>query len=149
MDQVRTAAEEHGTGRQSRFVPAGQTTQLIVGATPGSDAEILSRASDLYSGRGLRRVYYSAFSPIPHAHSELPLEAPPSVRENRLYQADWLMRYYGFSAGDLTPTADVNLPLGMDPKLAWALRNRGFFPVDVNTAPRERLLRVPGLGVRN
>ncbi len=149
MDQVRDAAQEHGTGRSSRFLPAGQSTQLIVGATPGSDAEILTRASDLYRGRGLRRVYYSAFSPIPHAHSELPSEAPPAVRENRLYQADWLMRFYGFAAGELTPAPDANLALGMDPKLAWALRHREFFPVDVNTAPKEALLRVPGFGVRN
>jgi putative DNA modification/repair radical SAM protein len=149
MDQVRTAAEEYGSGGQSRFMPAGQTTQLIVGATPGSDAQILTKASGLYSERGLRRVYYSAFSPIPHAHSELPVEAPPTVRENRLYQADWLMRYYGFAADELTTGPDANLSLTTDPKLAWALRHREFFPVDVNTAPREALLRVPGFGVRN
>lgn len=149
MDQVNIAAEEHDEGPQSRFVPAGQTTQMIVGATPASDGEILAKASGLYKGRGLRRVYYSAFSPIPHAHSELPVAAPPALRENRLYQADWLMRFYGFTAGELTPAPDENLALGMDPKLAWALRHREFFPVDVNTAGREALLRVPGFGVRN
>ena len=144
MDEVRTAASA-----EPGLMPAGQTTQMIVGAVPRSDAEILAKASALYTARGLRRVYYSAFSPIPHAHSELPAAAPPMVRENRLYQADWLMRYYGFSAGELTAGPSADLPLGMDPKLAWALRHREFFPVDVNSAPREALLRVPGFGVRN
>lgn len=149
MDQVQTASEELGLGSKSRFVPAGQTTQMIVGATPRSDAVILAKASDLYQRHALRRVYYSAFSPIPHAHSELPVKPPPMVRENRLYQADWLLRFYGFTAGELTPGPDSDLALGMDPKLAWALRHREFFPVDVNQAPKEALLRVPGFGVRN
>jgi predicted DNA-binding helix-hairpin-helix protein len=122
---------------------------MIVGATPQTDSVILNKASELYSRRGLRRVYYSAFSPIPHAHSELPVTAPPMVRESRLYQADWLMRFYGFSAGELTSGENANLESGMDPKLAWALRHREFFPVDVNSAPKEILLRVPGIGVRN
>lgn len=144
MDEVRSASlAEPG------LMAAGQTTQMIVGATPRSDGEILAKASALYTARGLRRVYYSAFSPIPHGHSELPAAAPPMVRENRLYQADWLMRYYGFSADELTSGPSADLELGMDPKLAWALRHREFFPVDVNTAPREALLRVPGFGVRN
>jgi predicted DNA-binding helix-hairpin-helix protein len=92
-------------------------------------------------------VYYSGFSPFPHADSRLPVNRVPLVREHRLYQADWLMRYYGFSLADVTE--EVNLPLDMDPKLAWALRHREFFPVDVNKAPRSALLRVPGFGVRN
>jgi putative DNA modification/repair radical SAM protein len=145
MDQVRSGKEEFGAG----FLPAGQSTQMIVGATPRNDAHILAKAADLYRAQRLKRVYYSAFSPIPHAHSELPVQAPPMVRENRLYQADWLMRFYGFSAGEITAETDGNLELGMDPKLAWALRHREFFPVDVNVAPRETLLRVPGFGVRN
>jgi putative DNA modification/repair radical SAM protein len=149
MEQVRSAAEEQDENPESRFVPAGQTTQMIVGATPGSDSEILTKASELYSTHRLRRVYYSAFSPIPHAHSELPVVGPPMVRENRLYQADWLMRFYGFTAGELTPGPEANLALGMDPKLAWALRHREFFPLDVNSAPKEALLRVPGFGTRN
>ncbi len=149
MDQLKSAAEEHGTGPKSTFTPAGQTTQMIVGATPGSDAQILAKASGLYSNQKLRRVYYSAFSPIPHAHSELPVHGPPMLRENRLYQADWLMRFYGFTAGELTPGPNDDLDLTMDPKLAWALRHREFFPVDVNSAPREALLRVPGFGGRN
>lgn len=137
------------SGAAPVFAPAGQSTQMIVGATSSSDAAILSKASGLYQQRGLRRVYYSAFSPIPHADSNLPLAKAPLVREHRLYQADWLLRFYGFSAHELTETADNNLPLERDPKLDWALRHRAFFPVDVNSGTRRALLRVPGFGVRN
>ena len=133
----------------ARFAPAGQSTQLIVGATAASDADILGLASALYGRQRLRRVYYSAFSPIPDASDLLPPGAPPLVREHRLYQADWLMRFYGFGVHELTSAAAPNLPLDVDPKLAWALRHREQFPVDVNAAPREMLLRVPGLGVRS
>lgn len=136
-------------GSRPAFAPAGQSTQMIVGATPSTDADILSKASALYRGYELRRVYYSAFSPIPHASAVLPVKPPPLVRENRLYQADWLMRFYGFDAAELTTADQPDLPADADPKLAWALRNRGFFPVDVNRAPQRDLLRVPGLGVRN
>jgi putative DNA modification/repair radical SAM protein len=149
MGQIHGARLEHGSNRYSSFLPSGQSTQMIIGATPRSDANILTKASDLYSQQKLKRVYYSAFSPIPHAHSGLPVKAPPMVREHRLYQADWLMRFYGFSANEITSTPDANLDLGRDPKLAWALRHREFFPVDVNTAPKEALLRVPGFGVTN
>jgi predicted DNA-binding helix-hairpin-helix protein len=97
----------------------------------------------------LRLVYYSAFSPIPHGDTRLPPQAPPLVREHRLYQADWLMRFYNFAAVEMTPIDSPNLDLSIDPKLAWALRNREWFPVDLNRSPRHRLLRVPGLGVRN
>jgi putative DNA modification/repair radical SAM protein len=131
------------------FAPAGQSTQMIVGATEASDATILSTASELYTGPKLRRVYYSGFSPIPDASDRLPLASAPLVREHRLYQADWLMRFYGFDAAELTTPEAPNLDLGMDPKVAWALRNRERFPVDVNRAAREDLLRVPGLGARN
>ncbi|AUX40698.1 biotin synthase [Sorangium cellulosum] len=134
--------------RAPAFAPAGHSTQMIVGATPTSDHEILATASRLYTAHGLRRVYYSAYSPIPHGDARLPAEAPPLVREHRLYEADWLIRFYGFSAGELLSAASPNLDLSMDPKLAWAIAHREFFPVDVNTAPREALLRVPGLGVR-
>jgi len=130
------------------FAPAGQSTQIIVGATPTSDREILLAASTLYDTHRLRRVYYSAFSPIPHADPRLPNRTPPLIREHRLYQADWLMRFYDFGAAELT-AATENLDLEIDPKLAWALAHRELFPVDVNRAPREQLLRVPGLGVRN
>ncbi len=130
------------------FAPAGQSTQIIVGATPTSDREILHAASSLYDQHGLRRVYYSAFSPIPHADPRLPARTPPLAREHRLYQADWLMRFYEFEASELT-AATENLDLEIDPKLAWALAHRELFPIDVNRASREQLLRVPGLGVRN
>ena len=133
-----------------RFAPAGQSTQLIVGADGASDATILASSAALYGSYKLKRVYYSAFSPIPDASRLLPVQAPPLRRENRLYQADWLMRYYGFSADEITAgAADGMLDLSLDPKLAWALRNRALFPVDVNMADREMLLRVPGLGVRS
>ena len=132
-----------------RYAPAGQSTQMIVGATATKDDAILQTASRLYGAHRLRRVYYSAFSPIPHADRRLPLRAPPLLREHRLYEADWLMRFYGFRADEITPPEAPDLALDIDPKLAWALRNRGDFPVDVNTAPRELLLRVPGLGVKN
>jgi putative DNA modification/repair radical SAM protein len=144
-----TKAERCENPKSPVFAPAGQSTQMIVGATPADDATILQRASSLYRTQHLRRVYYSAFSPIPDASSKLPLNAPPLVREHRLYQADWLMRFYGFDVAELTTRKQPNLPLNLDPKLALALRNRDKFPLDLNKAPREMLLRVPGLGVRN
>jgi predicted DNA-binding helix-hairpin-helix protein len=144
-----TKAERRKSSQAAVFAPAGQSTQMIVGATAASDATILQRASSLYQKQQLRRVYYSAFSPIPDASSKLPLTAPPLVREHRLYQADWLMRFYGFDVGELTTREEPNLSLDLDPKLAWALRNPDKFPVDLNKASREMLLRVPGLGVRN
>ncbi len=131
------------------FAPAGQTTQMIVGATPTPDAVLLNRSQNLYKGYGLRRVYYSAYSPIPNADASMPVERPALVRENRLYQADWLMRFYGFRAEELTDDCTSNLSLEFDPKTSWAIRNRAFFPVDVNKASREALLRIPGIGVRN
>jgi putative DNA modification/repair radical SAM protein len=132
-----------------RFAPAGQSTQLVVGASPTPDATILALASELYSAQQLKRVYYSAFSPIPDSSALLPSTAPPLVREHRLYQADWLMRFYGFAHGELTTPSSPQLDLEVDPKLSWALRNPHFFPVDVNRASSEELLRVPGLGVRS
>ena len=141
------------------FAPAGQSTQMIVGADQSTDRTILHTSASLYSSFGMRRVYYSAFSPIPDASARLPLLQPPLVREHRLYQADWLIRFYGFSHDEIVPgeaaddeasgdPASGMLSLDMDPKLAWALANRARFPVDVNKAPREMLLRVPGLGVK-
>jgi predicted DNA-binding helix-hairpin-helix protein len=132
-----------------RYAPAGQSTQMIVGATPAPDRTILATASSLYREHGLRRVYYSAFSPIPHHDSALVAAAPPLVREHRLYEADWLMRFYGFKAEELTTPEQPSLDLAVDPKRAWAARHPEFFPVDVNAAPREALLRVPGIGYRN
>jgi putative DNA modification/repair radical SAM protein len=133
-----------------KFAPAGQSTQMIVGADAASDADIVGKASGLYDRFGLRRVYYSAFSPIPDASAVLPLKRPPLMREHRLYQSDWLMRFYGFAPKEVQSATDEQgmLPLDIDPKLAWALKFRDSFPVDVNRASKELLLRVPGLGTK-
>jgi putative DNA modification/repair radical SAM protein len=136
------------TKRRKRFVPGGQSTQMIVGADGADDATILKTSARLYGSYGLKRVYYSAFSPIPDSSRALPLIKPPLVREHRLYQADWLYRFYGFGVDEITSATGGMLDLDMDPKLAWALANREGFPVDVNRAERERLLRVPGLGTK-
>jgi putative DNA modification/repair radical SAM protein len=146
LDETQESARDK---RAPRFAPAGQSTQMIVGADAASDRTILQTSANLYGSYRLKRVYYSAFSPIPDASRNLPLRAPPLLREHRLYQADWLMRFYGFDAGEITdPRDDGMLPLDIDPKLAWALRHRARFPLDVNKASREDLLRVPGFGVR-
>ena len=147
--RIEEAREEREkTKRAPAFSPAGQSTQMIVGADGASDAAIMKRSALLYGSFGLKRVYYSAFSPIPDASRQLPLLAPPLMREHRLYQADWLTRFYGFEVEEIFGPAEM-LDLDVDPKLAWALRNRGRFPVDVNRADRESLLRVPGLGTRS
>ena len=155
MGDVKGAIEEtKDAGKRfksaPRFAPAGQSTQMIVGADAASDGDIVRKASTLYDRFALRRVYYSAFSPIPDASAVLPLQRPPLMREHRLYQSDWLMRFYGFKPAEVVQAADANgmLPLDIDPKLAWALKFREHFPVDVNRAPREQLLRVPGLGTK-
>ena len=122
---------------------------MIVGATPSPDRSVLETADRLYGTHGLRRVYYTAYSPIPRAHQDLPTAQPSLVREHRLYQADWLLRFYGFRIDEVVTRGDGNLDLEVDPKMAWALAHRDFFPVDVNTAPKEALLRVPGLGTRS
>jgi len=137
-----------------RFAPAGQSTQMIVGAEPSTDAQILSTTAQLYSSYKLKRVYFSAFSPIADASSKLPARRTPLMREHRLYQSDWLIRFYGYGHEEITAGSDDTAAAGMldldvDPKLGWALRNRGFFPVDLNRASREQLLRVPGLGVKS
>jgi predicted DNA-binding helix-hairpin-helix protein len=120
-----------------------------VGADAATDETVLARSSTLYGRFGLRRVYYSAFSPIPEASSILPAKAPPLQRENRLYQADWLFRFYGFSVDEIAAGGSGGmLDLDIDPKLAWALKHRERFPVDVNTGDRSQLLRVPGLGAK-
>jgi putative DNA modification/repair radical SAM protein len=139
-----------GEKRPQSFAPAGQSTQMIVGADGADDREVLARSAELYGAYRLRRVYYSAFSPIPDSSAALPLQAPPLRRENRLYQADWLFRFYGFTVEEiLAGGAGGMLELGLDPKLAWALKHRERFPIDLNRACREDLLRVPGLGRRN
>ena len=135
---------------QKKFAPAGQSTQMIIGADGANDATILQSSATLYTGYRLKRVYYSAFSPIPDASSILPIIKPPLLREHRLYQADWLFRFYGFQMEELTNNqTNGMLDLDFDPKLAWALNNRHRFPVDVNRADKEMLLRIPGMGVRN
>ena len=132
--------------RGPRFAPAGQSTQMIVGADATDDSTILHTAQSLYSDYRLRRVYYSAFSPIPHSPKTVPFEAPPLLREHRLYQADFLLRGYGFRAEELI-TGPGNLPLDIDPKLAWALSNREHFPVDLNLAEPALIARIPGIGI--
>ncbi|QDK47062.1 putative DNA modification/repair radical SAM protein [Bdellovibrio sp. ZAP7] len=155
MQQIATRVEEAKEDQKKKFIkaprfaPAGQTTQMIVGATESTDSVILDQSQSLYKKYSLRRVYYSAYSPIPHADAFLPRGEPSLIRENRLYQADWLVRFYNFDASELTNAESPNLPLDIDPKTAWALRNRHAFPVNVNTATREELLRIPGFGVKN
>ncbi len=156
MKGMKTAILDTGDAKKRyksapRFAPAGQSTQMIVGADAATDGDIVRKASTLYDRFGLRRVYYSAFSPIPDASAVLPLQRPPLMREHRLYQSDWLMRFYGYTPGEVVAAADDAtgmLPLDIDPKLAWALKFRSMFPLDVNRAPRELLLRVPGLGTK-
>lgn len=153
MQQLRLGIDEAADARRTHrhapaFAPAGQSTQMIVGATTTSDASILTTAAYLYSAHGLRRIYYSGFSPTPGPARDLPAHPAPLVREHRLYQADWLLRYYGFAAEELTTSDQPDLDLRVDPKTAWAVRHPEAFPVDVNTAAREQLLRVPGFGRR-
>ena len=133
-----------------RFVPAGQSTQMIVGATAETDRDILSMSSALYGQPTMRRVYYSGYISVNTYDPRLPvLKQPPLVRENRLYQADWLMRFYHFRVDEIVDELHTNLDLEVDPKLAWALRHPEAFPVDINTAEYERILRVPGIGVKS
>ena len=143
-ERIAEAREE-----RRRFSPAGQSTQIIVGADASTDEQVLAASSTLYTRYKLSRVYYSAFSPIDHASALLTPAAPPLAREHRLYQADWLFRYYGFAVDEIAAGGDRGmLDLDIDPKLAWALKNRARFPVCVNSGAREMLLRVPGLGQR-
>ena len=131
-----------------RFSPAGQSTQIIVGATPDSDKQILTLAGDLYNNKNLKRVYYSGFIPVNSYDKRLPaLSAPPLKRENRLYQTDWLFRFYNFRIDEIVNDDHPNLDLEIDPKLSYALRNPWMFPVDINKANYETILRVPGIGV--
>ena len=148
MARVRLGIDEASEKNAPVFAPAGQSTQLIVGADSASDRDILSASAQLYSSYKLKRVYYSAFSPIPDSSARLPSKPAPLMREHRLYQADWMVRFYGFNAREIVTGDDGLLDLAIDPKLAWALAHREAFPVDVNKADRELLLRVPGLGVR-
>lgn len=145
------SAEDRKKFRKApKFVPAGQSTQVIIGATPDTDKQILTLASALYKRPSFKRVYYSGYIPVNTNDSRLPAIAqPPLVRENRLYQADWLMRFYDFQAHEIVDDTHPDLDLDIDPKMGWALRHPEFFPIDVNTAPYEMILRVPGIGVKS
>lgn len=150
MGRMRLAIEDRAEpARKAGRKPfaRSQSTQLIVGADEARDGDILARSANLYGSYRLSRVYYSAFSPIPDASHRLPLARPPLLREHRLYQADWLMRFYGFERPEIVEEGE-DLDLSVDPKTAWALKNRAKFPVDIHTADRETLLRVPGLGAK-
>ena len=149
MGTIQTASQESlADKRAPTFAPGGQSTQMIVGADLSVDRIILRTAESLYGDYGLRRVYYSAFSPIPNSPASVPFQAPPMLREHRLYQADFLLRGYGFSVAELFDGTD-NLSLDIDPKLAWALANRALFPLDLNRAEPQMIARVPGIGVRS
>lgn len=144
------AEEKRPALRAPRFAPAGQTTQLIIGATPETDRSILHLSEDLYGKLGLKRVYYSAYLPV-NEDRNLPalVTAPPLLREHRLYQADWLLRFYGFRAAEILDERTSALDEVLDPKTSWALRNMQLFPIDVNRADYEQILRIPGIGVRS
>ncbi len=146
---TESRAERRTSRHAPRFSPAGQSTQMIIGATPETDLQILRLAENLYDRYRLKRVYYSAYMPVGKASLLPVLASPPLRREHRLYQADWLLRFYGFQSAELLDDANPLLDEGLDPKAAWALRHPQFFPVDLNRADYETILRVPGIGVRS
>lgn len=150
-DSILMAKEERKQYRKApRFAPAGQSTQLIVGATPETDREIILLSSGLYKKQNLKRVYFSGYLPVNDYDKRLPaISRPPLVRENRLYQSDWLMRFYRFKAEEILSEDQPFLDLDVDPKLGYALRNMHLFPVDINRADYEMILRVPGIGVQS
>ena len=149
MGSIRRKLDEKAEEPKApAFAPAGQSTQMIVGADASDDHTILNTAETLYGSYKLKRVYYSAFSPIPQSPGSVPLAPPPLLREHRLYQADFLLRGYGFTAGELMPQTG-NLALDVDPKLAWALSNREHFPMDLNRVDASLIPRIPGIGLRN
>ena len=155
MSQIQQGVLENKEDRQKfrhapRFVPAGQSTQMIVGATKDTDRDILQMSNSMYQQPTMRRVYYSGYVSVNTYDPRLPvLKQPPLVRENRLYQADWLMRFYHFSVDEIVDDKHEHLDLDVDPKLGWALRHPEFFPVDINKASYEEILRVPGIGVKS
>lgn len=154
MGEIATQKDEADEDRKKsrlapRFAAAGQSTQMVIGATPATDRQILSTATHLYNSYKLRRVYYTGFSPYPLADTRLPLKPAPLIREHRLYQSDWLVRFYGFQASELTTDENPDLSLTEDPKSTWARTHPEFFPVDINAAPRESILRIPGIGHKN
>lgn len=148
-EKIRYVDERKTLKRTPKFMPAGQSTQLIVGATPESDFQILHLADDLYKQQQLKRVYYSGYVPIATDARVPALTAPPLMRENRIYQADWLLRFYKFTLSEIITPESPNLDLEVDPKVSYALRNPSLFPVDINRADYEMILRVPGIGVKS
>ncbi|MES2628743.1 MAG: putative DNA modification/repair radical SAM protein [Bacteroidota bacterium] len=147
---IRHKEEKGLVKHRPLFVPAGQSTQMIIGATPENDLEIIKTADEFYRNFNLKRVYYSGYVPVLEDYRLPSLETKvPVIRENRLYQADWLMRFYEFEAGEILDTSSPNLDLEVDPKLAWALRNLHAFPIDVNVADLHMILRVPGIGLKS
>lgn len=147
---LESKEERHRFRTAPRFAPAGQSTQMIIGATADSDREILSLSAKLYQHSTMKRVYYSGFIPVNSYDQRLPaLKQPPLIRENRLYQADWLLRFYHFKIHELVDDSFPNLDLEVDPKLSWALRHPELFPIDIQKADYEMLLRIPGLGVKS
>lgn len=155
MNWIKQGIEENREERQKyrktpKFTPAGQSTQLIIGASPENDWQVLTLASMLYGQQHLKRVYYSGYLPVNSYDNRLPaLQKPPLVRENRLYQADWLLRFYNFSVNEIVNGQYPDLDLDLDPKLSYALRNYHLFPIDINTADYEMILRIPGIGVKS
>jgi len=148
-EQMKSFKEERKLIKHTPiFVPAGQSTQMVIGATPENDFEIMQVADNFYKNYNLKRVYYSGYIPVNNGNSLLPQigSAPPLVRENRLYQTDWLLRFYGFRLDEILNPQHIHLDLDIDPKLSWALRNPHFFPVDVNTADLNAIIRIPGIG---
>lgn len=148
-EKVRYQDEKKHFRQTPTFLPAGQSTQLIVGASPETDFQILHLADDLYKQQRLRRVYYSGYVPIATDNRVPALSAPPLQRENRIYQADWLLRFYQFTVNDIVSQSHPNLDLEVDPKVSYALRNPHLFPVDINRADYEMILRVPGIGIKS
>jgi putative DNA modification/repair radical SAM protein len=146
---LETKEEKKKYRHTPRFAPSGQSTQMVIGATPDSDKQILGLASGLYAGQAMKRVYYSGYIPVNNDNRLPALGGPPLVRENRLYQSDWLMRFYHFRVDEIVNDAHPNLDLDIDPKLSYALRHPEHFPIDINKADYEMILRVPGIGVKS
>ena len=148
-EQIKSFKEDRKLIKSTpQFVPAGQSTQMVIGATPENDWEVMQVAKEFYDSFNLKRVYYSGYIPINNDHSILPQigSAPPLIRENRLYQTDWLLRFYDFQLDEILNDEQQNLDLDIDPKLSWALRNPQFFPVDINKADYKEIIRIPGVG---
>ena len=146
---IQNKDERRNFRNAPKFVPGGQSTQLIVGASPESDLKILTLSENLYKKMNLKRVYYSAFVPVSDDKRLPSLKHPPTLREHRLYQADWLLRFYGFNAKELLNEANPNFDINFDPKTNWELQNLGYFPVEINIVSKEMLLRVPGIGAKS